>query len=82
MSSHEIETYVDLWLSVKPFVNPKDKQEACEKFLSVINDTVCELEEVYDEWVGFDNTLDKAIRDNYISSDDADEYNTDEEADW
>ena len=38
---------------------------ACEKFLSVINEGICDLTEVGDEWFGYDSTLDRIIRDNY-----------------
>jgi hypothetical protein len=80
MSNDEIEAYVDLWLSMKPYVNPKDKIEACEKFLSVINETVIELDEVADEWVGYDTSIDKVIRDNYIEhAGSDDDYNEDDD---
>jgi hypothetical protein len=80
LSSEEVENYIDLWLAIKPYINPKDKVEACEKFLNIINDAVCELEEVSDEWVGFDSTIDKVIRDNYIEHAELDEY--DENDEW
>ena len=38
----------------------------------------CELVEVADEWVGFDGTIDKAIRNNYIDHDKFADYDTDE----
>jgi hypothetical protein len=59
-------------------LNPKDRDSACQKFLSVINESVCELVEVADEWVGFDGTIDKAIRNNYIDHDKFADYDTDE----
>jgi hypothetical protein len=79
MSSTELETFINLWLSVKPYLNPKEKIEACEKFLNVVNEHICELNEVYDEWVGFDSTIDKVIRDNYVDYQDTEDYNED---DW
>jgi len=78
MTDSEIEVYADLWMSIKPYLNPKDRDSACEKFLSVINESVCELSEVADEWVGFDGTIDKAIRNNYIDHDRFADYDTDE----
>jgi hypothetical protein len=78
MTDSEIEVYADLWMSIKPYLNPKDRDSACEKFLSVINESVCELVEVADEWVGFDGTIDKAIRNNYIDHDKFADYDTDE----
>jgi hypothetical protein len=78
MSETEIETYADLWMSIKPYLNPKDRDSACEKFLGVINENVCDLTEVADEWVGFDSSLDKAIRNNYIDHDSFTDYDADE----
>ena len=57
MDDEEIATYVDMWLSLKPYINPKDKELACEKFLAVINENICDLSEVCDEWFGHDSTL-------------------------
>ena len=80
MSDSEIATYVDMWLSMKPYINAKDRDIACEKFLSVINEGICDLTEVGDEWLGFDSTLDRVIRDNYYEDaydnleEDSDEY--------
>ena len=80
MSDSEIATYVDMWLSMKPYINAKDRDIACEKFLSVINEGICDLTEVGDEWFGFDSTLDRVIRDNYYEDaydnleEDSDEY--------
>ncbi len=79
MSTTEIEAYVDLWLSLKPYLNPKDKIVACEKFMNVINESVCEIADMYDEWVGFDGTLDRVIRDNYIEHIELDDYDNDDE---
>ena len=83
MSDSEIATYVDMWLSMKPYINAKDRDIACEKFLSVINEGICDLTEVGDEWFGFDSTLDRVIRDNYYEDayDDIDE-DSDEYDDW
>ena len=33
MTDSEIEVYADLWMSIKPYLNPKDRDSACEKFL-------------------------------------------------
>ena len=80
MSDSEIAAYIDMWLSMKPYINVKDREIACEKFLSVINENICDLTEVGDEWFGFDSTLDRVIRDNYYEDaydnleEDSDEY--------
>ena len=80
MSDSEIATYIDMGLSMKPYINAKDRDIACEKFLSVINEGICDLTEVGDEWFGFDSTLDRVIRDNYYEDaydnleEDSDEY--------
>tara|TARA_R100001509_G_C4718915_1_gene165907 strand:+ start:281 stop:538 length:258 start_codon:yes stop_codon:yes gene_type:complete len=80
MNDSEIAAYVDMWLSMKPYINAKDKDIACEKFLDVINENICDLTEVGDEWFGFDSTLDRILRDNYYEDaydnleEDSDEY--------
>jgi hypothetical protein len=82
MSDSEIAAYVDMWLSIKPYINPKDKELACEKFLGVINEQIADLSEVGDEWFGNDNTLDKIIRDVYYEEEIFDDYDSDEHDDW
>ena len=82
MNDSEIAAYVDLWLSMKPYINAKDKDIACEKFLDVINEHICDLTEVGDEWFGFDSTLDRILRDNYYENEINDDYDSDEDDDW
>lgn len=83
MSDSEIATYIDMWLSMKPYINAKDRDIACEKFLSVINEGICDLTEVGDEWFGYDSTLDRIIRDNYYEDVyDSIEEDSDEYDDW
>ena len=82
MDDEEIATYVDIWLSLKPYINPKDKELACEKFLAVINENVADLSEVCDEWFGHDSTLDRVIRDSYYENEIYDDYDSDEDDDW
>ena len=65
MNDSEIAAYVDMWLSMKPYISAKDKEIACEKFLTVINENICDLNEVCDEWFGYDSTLDRVLRDCY-----------------
>lgn len=77
MNEQEIETYMDLWMSIKPYIPAKDRLEACEKFLVVV-DGIVDLEEVCDEFVGFDGTVDKVIRNNYITHVELDEYDEDD----
>ena len=45
----------------KTYINPKDKDIACEKFLAVIDENICDLTEVCDEWFGNDPNLDRVI---------------------
>ena len=75
MNDSEIAAYVDMWLSMKPYISAKDKEIACEKFLTVINENICDLNEVCDEWFGYDSTLDRVLRDCYYEDayDDIDE---------
>ena len=83
MTDSEVAAYIDMWLSIKTYINPKDRELACEKFLSVINENICDLSEVGDEWFGFDSTLDRVIRDCYYEDvyDNMDE-DSDEYDDW
>ena len=82
MSDSEIAVYVDLWLSMKTYINQKDREIACEKFLAIIDEQVCDLSEVGDVWFGNDSTLDKIIRDVYYEEDVYDDYDSDEHDDW
>ena len=83
MNDSEIAAYVDMWLSMKPYISAKDKEIACEKFLTVINENICDLNEVCDEWFGNDSTLDRVLRDVYYEDayDDIDE-DSDINDDW
>lgn len=78
ISSNEVEHYVNIWLGLKPYVSTKDQLEACEKFLSIVDEEVCDLSENYQEWVGFDSKIDKIIREHYVSYE---EHEHDED-DW
>lgn len=66
----EIDVYIQLWTSIKSYIPAKERESACEHFLSVINEFVCDLEETSSEWVGYDGTIDKVIRNNYIDFED------------
>jgi len=78
MSEDEIEQFVNLWMAVKPYITAKDKYDACQKFLMTLEDSI-DIEEVSDELVGFDGTIDKVIRDKYTEYVDLDEFNEDDE---
>jgi len=78
MSEDEIEQFVNLWMAVKPYITAKDKYDACQKFLMTLEDSI-DIQEVSDELVGFDGTIDKVIRDKYTEYVDLDEYNEDDE---
>jgi|TARA_B110000908_G_C10122251_1_gene388163 hypothetical protein len=78
LSEDEIETFVNLWMALKPYISVKDKHDACHKFFMTLEDTI-EIEAVADELVGFDSIIDKVIRDNYIEHVDLDEFNEDDE---
>jgi len=78
LSEDEIETYMDLWMAMKPYISAKDRYDACQKFLMTLGERV-DIEDAADEFVGFDGTIDKIIRDNYIEHVDFDEYNEDDE---
>ena len=83
MSDTEIAAYIDMWLAIKTYITVKDRDIACEKFLGVINEQICDLSEVGDEWFGFDSTLDRVLRDSYYEDafDNLDE-DSDEYDDW
>tara|TARA_Y100000389_G_C17390734_1_gene479735 strand:+ start:276 stop:524 length:249 start_codon:yes stop_codon:yes gene_type:complete len=78
LSEDEIEQFVNLWMAVKPYITAKDKYDACQKFLMTLEDSI-DIEEVSDELVGFDGTIDKVIRDKYTQYVDLDEFNEDDE---
>ena len=78
LSEDEIEQFVNLWMAVKPYITAKDKYDACQKFLMTLEDSI-DIQEVSDELVGFDGTIDKIIRDKYTEYVDLDEYNEDDE---
>ena len=76
MNERDIEIYIGLWMSIKPYVPAKDRMEACEKFLSHISEEVADMSDVADEFVGYDGTVDKVIREVYTSYE---EYDYDDE---
>jgi hypothetical protein len=78
LSEDEIEQFVNLWMAVKPYITAKDKYDACQKFLMTLEDSI-DIEEVSDELVGFDGTIDKVIRDKYTEYVDLDDFNEDDE---
>jgi len=78
LSEDEIEQYMNLWMAIKPYISTKEKYDACQKFILVLEDVI-DIEECVDELVGYDGTVDKVLRDNYIEHTNFDEYNED---DW
>tara|TARA_R110000787_G_scaffold252416_1_gene357881 strand:- start:296 stop:538 length:243 start_codon:yes stop_codon:yes gene_type:complete len=80
MNEDEIAIYIQLWTSVNSYVSVKDKESACEHFLAIINEHVTDLEETASDWAGFDSSIDKVLRNNYIDHDGLDE--DDEEDNW
>lgn len=78
LSEDEIEQFVNLWMAVKPYITAKDKYDACQKFLMTLEDSI-DIQEVSDELVGFDGTIDKVIRDKYTEYVDLYEFNEDDE---
>jgi len=82
MSDSDIAAYVDMWLAIKPYINPKDKELACGKLLAVINEHLFDLSEVGDEWFGNDATMDKIIREEYMEEDIFDDYDSEEGDNW
>lgn len=78
LSEDEIEQFVNLWMAVKPYITAKDKYDACQKFLMTLEDSI-DIQEVSDELVGFDGTIDKVIRDKYTEYVDLNDFNEDDE---
>jgi hypothetical protein len=78
LSEAEIEQFMNLWMAIKPYVTAKDKYDACQKFMMTLEETI-DIEDVADELVGYDGTVDKVLRDHYIEHTDFDEYNEDDE---
>lgn len=85
MNDEEIADRIDLWLSVKEsiaqHVSAKVLYSTCENFLNSINENVCDLSEVGDEWLGFDDHIDKVIKSVYYSDadEDCEDRNNDDE---
>ena len=73
LSEDEIEQYMNLWMALKPYITAKDKYDACQKFVMTLEEFI-DIEEVADELVGYDGTVDKVLRDHYIEHTDFDEY--------
>jgi hypothetical protein len=82
LNDSELRTYIDIWTSLNPYLNPKEKDAACEKFLDIINENVCDLFETADEWVGYDSTLDRVLREVYIDSENYEDYDSEDEDKW
>lgn len=78
LSEDDIEQFMNLWMAIKPYISAKDKYDACQKFIMTLEETI-DIEEVADELVGYDGTVDKVLRDHYIEHVNFDEYNED---DW
>ena len=66
LTSDDIEAYADIWMAMKPYINARDREEACEKFMSIIDESVSDVHEDHDNWLGLDDTIDKVIRNNYL----------------
>jgi hypothetical protein len=79
LSEDEIEQYMNLWMALKPYISPKDKYDACQKFIMTLEETI-DVEDCADELVGYDGTVDKVLRDHYIEHTNLDEY--DEDDNW
>ena len=52
------------------------------KYLELINENLHDLSEVGDEWFGYDNTLDKSLKENFYSEPTGGDYEQDEDDDW
>ena len=79
LTEEEIENFMNLWMAVKPYITAKDKFEACQKFIMTLEDLV-DIEECSSEFVGFDGTVDKVIRNNYTTHIELEDSNEDD--DW
>lgn len=79
LSEDEIEQFMNLWMALKPYITAKDKYDACQKFIMTLEEHI-DIEEVADELVGYDGTVDKVLRDHYIEHTDFDEYDENDDA--
>lgn len=77
LNENEIEQYMNLWMALKPYIPTKDRYDACQKFLMTLEESI-DVEDCADELVGYDGTVDKILRDNYIEHTNLDEYDEDD----
>jgi hypothetical protein len=78
LSEEVIEQYMNLWMSLKPYISTKEKYEACQKFLKTLNEII-DIDECADELVGYDGLVDKVLRNDYIEYTNVDDdYNEDD----
>lgn len=69
----DAKTVMDLWESIKEFVNANKREECAHAFLSVFVDNDVEIEDI-EELHGVDDDLDTALEELYEDELDEDNY--------
>lgn len=79
LHDEEVNLIVDVWTSVKTYIDKKERYDAASAFLRSLENHY-DMDSVSEELVGNDSTLDTVIKDLYIAEDivdDEDDYEED-----
>lgn len=70
---HDPDFLVNLWLTLKPYIQKKEALEACQSLLRTAEE-FGDVESISADMRGQDNTLDSALNELYDYSENVDEY--------
>lgn len=71
---------VDMWTTIKPYLNKKDKNDAAEAFLQTLENYV-NIESMIEEIMGVDSSLDLALSSRRENTDE-DNYNDENDGNY
>mgnify|MGYP003135474103 FL=1 len=61
LSTNESEILVEVWSSLKQYIATKDKNDAAEGFIQTLVGSGLDIDNIYEEFYGLDNYLDRAL---------------------
>jgi|TARA_B100000073_G_scaffold135736_1_gene111355 hypothetical protein len=61
LSTSESELLVEVWSSLKQHIERKNRNDAAEGFVQTLLNSGLDMENVYEEFYGLDNYLDRAL---------------------
>tara|TARA_B100000902_G_C26989357_1_gene754258 strand:+ start:152 stop:412 length:261 start_codon:yes stop_codon:yes gene_type:complete len=61
LSTNESEILVEVWSSLKQHIASKDKNDAAEGFVQTLLGSGLDIDNIYEEFYGLDNYLDRAL---------------------